>query len=161
MQWYLTFSLGLKFLTWCGYSNSFVALVVSDLFLDSEVPMINSSISRTTNARARSTSWSDVEPCTLLVTVQIPSGANLVAGGGIVYFHIEKNLLVCSTPKHRSKVNPVSRQLRFCVWVKVFFFLSTMLGGCLPPPVEFFFQELQTQSLRGTHINRVIHTCVG
>ena len=80
-----------------------------------------------------------------------PLGAFLLAAGGVVYLRVEKNPLVYPTPKHRSKVSLVLRELRCrCVWVgqrftgflnlrEKVFFLSTMLGAVLPPWVEFFY----------------------
>jgi hypothetical protein len=75
-----------------------------------------------------------------------------LARGGAVYLCFKKNLLVCFTPKHKSKVSLVSRELR-CryIWMgqrfrgfldlhgKVFF-LSTMPRVVLLPQVEFFLR---------------------
>jgi len=78
---------------------------------------------------------------------------NLLAEGGAVYLRVEKNLLFCPTPKHRSKASLVSRELRcHCVWVgqrfggfldqrEKVFFLSTMTGGCLIPAGRVFFSS--------------------
>jgi hypothetical protein len=45
------------------------------------------------------------------ILIQTSMGADLLAGGGAIYLRIEKNLLICSTPKHMSKVSLVSWEL--------------------------------------------------
>jgi hypothetical protein len=69
---------------------------------------------------------------------------DLLAGGSAVYLRVEKNPLVCPTPKNRSKASPVSRELQYrCVLVgqrfggfldlrEKIFFLSTVPGLSYP-----------------------------
>jgi len=43
-----------------------------------------------------------------------PAGANLLAGGGVVYLHVEKKISCHPTPKHRFKAGPASQPLWCC-----------------------------------------------
>jgi hypothetical protein len=45
------------------------------------------------------------------IPIQTSTGADLLAGEGAIYLRIKKNLLICSTPKHMSKVSLVSWEL--------------------------------------------------
>ena len=43
-----------------------------------------------------------------------PARANLLAGGGVVYLHVEKKISCHPTPKHRFKAGPASQRLWCC-----------------------------------------------
>jgi hypothetical protein len=81
-----------------------------------------------------------------------PSKTGSLAGGGVVYLHVEEKSPSLLTPKHRSKASPISRELQCrCIWVGQRFggfpdlrekvFLSTMPGAVYPAGRGLFFSE--------------------
>jgi hypothetical protein len=74
---------------------------------------------------------------------------------GRMAFPVVKNILVCSTSKHRSKISLISRVLRCrCVWVgqrfgdfldlceKVIFLIQYRVGGLTPHRPSFFYSVI-------------------
>jgi hypothetical protein len=86
-----------------------------------------------------------------------PSKTGSLAGGGVVYLHVEEKSPSLLTPKHRSKASPISRELQCrCIWVGQRFggfpdlrekvFLSTMPGAVYPAGRGLFFLSSCTWS---------------